>query len=89
MEKVLKQKLGKRLKIIAGQVGGLEAMITREAYCVDIIHQSLAIQKALASLNQAMMRNHLATHVVHQMKTGQAAKAIEEILSICKLSEKH
>ena len=26
--------------------------------------------------------------MVHQMKTGQAAKAIEEILSICKLSER-
>ena len=89
MIKSLQHKLIKRLRIIAGQVNGLEAMIAREAYCVDIIHQSLAIQKALSSLNQEMLKNHLATHVVQQMKTGQAAKAIEEILSICKLSEKH
>ena len=88
MDISLQQKLIRRLRIIAGQVGGLEAMIAREEYCVGIIHQSLAIQKALSSLNQEMLKNHLHTHVVHQMQHGKEAKAIEEILSICKLSDK-
>ena len=88
MTKQLQHKLTRRLNIVAGQVRGLQAMIAREDYCVDIIHQSLAIQKALSSLNQEMMKNHLSTHVVHQMKTGKEAQAINEILSICKLSDK-
>ena len=88
MKKLLQQQLIRRLRIMAGQVKGLENMVAQEKYCIDIIHQSLAIQQALGSLNEAMLKNHLSTHVVHQIKVGQEKKAIEEILSICRLSKK-
>lgn len=83
-----KQKSTRRLRIIAGQVKGLEKMVDEGKYCVDIIHQSLAIKEALSSFEDFILKNHLSMHVVNQMKTGSSNKAIEEILSIYRLSKR-
>jgi len=87
-ENTHKQKAIKRLKIISGQIKGLEKMIENDKYCIDIINQSLAVKQALSSFEDFILKNHLSTHVVSQMKTGKSDKAIEEILSIYRLSKK-
>jgi len=82
------QKATRRLKIVAGQIRGLEKMVEDGKYCVDIINQSLAIKQALSSFEDFILKNHLSTHVVSQMKSGKSDKAIDEILSIYRLSKK-
>src|SRR3954451_17157911 len=47
----IKKRALHRAHIIEGQLRGVEKMIDDEAYCVDIITQTLAIQKSLRSLN--------------------------------------
>ncbi len=76
-----------RLRLIAGQVRGLEKMVEENKYCVDVIHQSLAVKKALSSLEDLILENHLSTHVTEQIKSGRETKAIKEILAIYKLSK--
>jgi len=83
-----KQKATRRLRIVAGQVKGLEKMVEEDKYCIDIINQSLAVKQALSSFEDFILKNHLSTHAVSQMKTGKSDKAIEEILSIYRLSKK-
>jgi len=83
-----KQKVTRRLRIVAGQVKGLEKMVEEDKYCINIINQSLAVKQALSSFEDFILKNHLSTHVVSQMKTGKSDKAIEEILSIYRLSKK-
>lgn len=85
----LKKRALHRSKIIEGQVRGLQKAIESEDYCVDIITQSLAIQKSLASLNKLLVENHLRTHVSHMMKSNdpeQNAKAVEEMLKVFEIS---
>lgn len=82
------QKATRRLRIIAGQIKGLEKMIEEDKYCIDIINQSLAVKQALSSFEDFILKNHLSTHVIEQIKSGKSDKAIEEILSIYKLSKK-
>ena len=68
---------------------GLQKAIESEDYCVDIITQSLAIQKSLASLNKLLVENHLRTHVSHMMKSDDVqmnAKAVEEMLKVFEIS---
>ena len=63
-------------------------MIDSEDYCMDILTQSLAIQKSLASLNKLILENHLRTHVAHMMSSGdttQHEKALEELLNLYEL----
>jgi len=85
---VIKNRAIRRLRVAAGQVKGLEKMVDEDKYCIDIIHQSLAIKEALSSFEDFILKNHLATHAVKQMRSGNAPKAISEILSIYKLSKR-
>ncbi len=88
MKKALKSKLITRLKIIEGQVRGLQGMVNKNKYCVNIITQANAVKKALSSFENEMLKNHLSTHVVEQMKSGQRSKAVAEVLKVYKLSKK-
>ena len=84
----LKKRASHRSKIIEGQIKGLHKMIDNEAYCMDILTQSLAIQKSLASLNKLILENHLRTHIADMLATGEAKshqKAVEELLSLYEL----
>lgn len=83
----LKQRALHRTKIIAGQVRGLERAIEAEDYCVDIVTQSLAIQKSLRSLNKLIVENHLRTHIAHGFAQGgeHAERATEELLRLYEL----
>lgn len=84
----LKKQLIRRLKIIEGQVRGLQGMIEKEKYCVEIITQASAVKKALSSFEDIMLRNHLSTHVIEQIKSGRHSQAVLEVLKVYKLSKK-
>ena len=88
MKQDIKKKVVRRLKIVEGQVRGLQRMAQDEKYCIDIINQSSAIKEALSGVEDLILENHLSTHVVEQMKSGQHAKATKEILSMYKLAQK-
>lgn len=63
-------------------------MIEGEEYCMDILTQSLAIQKSLASLNKLILENHLRTHVKDMASSGSkedGEKMVEELLSLYEL----
>ncbi|OGE86501.1 MAG: hypothetical protein A3J48_00040 [Candidatus Doudnabacteria bacterium RIFCSPHIGHO2_02_FULL_46_11] len=88
MKAIIKNKAINRLKKIEGQVRGLQKMVESDIYCIDIIHQSLAVKSALSSFEDQILQNHLATHVLHQMKSGKEHNAVKEIVDIYKLSKK-
>lgn len=88
MEQKIKKKAIRRLRIAEGQIRGLQNMITKDKYCIDVITQSLAIKEALAGVEELILENHLNTHVAEQMSSGRKDKAVREILKIHKLSSK-
>jgi DNA-binding FrmR family transcriptional regulator len=88
MRKDIQKRAIRRLKIVEGQVRGLQKMVEGEKYCIDIINQFLAIKQALSGVENLILENHLSTHVIEQIKSGKETKAIHEILSIYKLSKK-
>lgn len=78
----IKKRALHRTAIVEGQVRGLAKMIENEDYCMDIIAQSRAIQKALASLDKLLVENHLRTHVAHMFEHGgpEREQAVAELL---------
>ena len=85
----IKRRALHRTKIILGQMRGLEKQIADDAYCMDILTQSLALQKSLASLNKLILERHLRTHIADRMASGsesQQRKAIEELLDLYELN---
>lgn len=83
-----KQKLIRRLKIIEGQVRGLQNMLENNIYCIDIITQTSAIKQALSGVEDELMKGHLGHCLVNQIKEGKTKKATEEILKVYKLKRK-
>jgi len=85
----IKRRALHRSRIIQGQVKGIEKMIANEEYCMDIITQSLAVQKSLSSLNKLIMENHLRTHIKDKFVSGkdkQLNEAVEELLGLYELT---
>jgi len=84
----MKKTLKNRLNRIEGQVRGLQKMVQDEKYCIDVITQAQAIKSAMGAFETLMLKNHLETHVMHQMKHDEEDKAIDEILKVYKVSQK-
>ncbi|CAN5140093.1 hypothetical protein BH09PAT2_BH09PAT2_03560 [soil metagenome] len=79
-----KDRLLHRMKIIQGHMKKVMSMIEQDEYCIDIVHQSLALQKALKQIDMLIMEEHLRTCAVDQIQNGEAVKTIEELISIYK-----
>ncbi len=82
------QRIIHRAKIIKGQIEGLIKKLEKDTYCIDILTQSLAIQKSLASLHNLVLHNHLQTCATEQIKGGKKEKVIEEIMKVYKLTQR-
>ena len=85
MKSEIKKKVIRRVKIVNGQIKGLQRMIEEEKYCIDVINQTEAIREALSGVRDLMLQNHLLTHVTHQMKGGQEKKALAEMMRVYKI----
>lgn len=83
-----KPTLARRLKLIEGQVRGLQKMIESDTYCIDVITQTSAVKQALSNVEDLLMENHLGSCIINQIKSGQTDKATQEILKVYKLKRK-
>lgn len=83
-----KEKLVRRLKIIEGQVRGLQDMIEKGVYCIDVITQASAVKQGISNVEDKLLEHHLGHCLVNQIKEGKAAKATEEIIKVYRLKRK-
>ncbi len=83
-----KQKLARRLKILEGQIRGIQNMVDKDSYCIDIITQTSAIKQGLSNIEDILMEGHLGHCVVNQIKSGETGKATKEILKVYQLKRK-
>lgn len=83
-----KSRIIRRLKLLEGQVRGLQKMIESDTYCIDVITQTSAVKQGLSKVEDLLLENHL-DHCVHrQMHSGQTKKAKNEIIKVYKLKRK-
>lgn len=71
-----------RLQITRGHLEKVVSMVEKDAYCIDIVHQSLAVQAALKKTDEEILKNHLETCVADSIRRGQSKKAIAEVMEI-------
>ncbi len=88
MKEITKNRAIRRLKILEGQIRGIQKMVDKGEYCINILQQSSAVKQALSGIEDLILENHLSTHVIEQIKAGEDAKATREILNVYKLSKK-
>ena len=78
-----KKHLQTRLKTIEGQVRGISNMIDEDRYCNDILIQISAINKSLKSLANEILKSHLSTCVIRDIKEDKL-EVIDEIMDLIK-----
>jgi CsoR family transcriptional regulator, copper-sensing transcriptional repressor len=70
----IKTQLLNRLKTVEGQVRGLQRMVDGEQYCIDILRQVTAAQRALDKVNAVLLENHLETCVTTAIRSDQQSE---------------
>ena len=69
-----------RLRKIEGQIKGVTKMVDQEKYCVDIINQITAAQRALDQVALSIMKRHVESCVSEAVKEGKGSGKIDELM---------
>lgn len=86
-----KTELKNRALSIQGHMGAVVRMIDEGAYCIDIIKQTQAIQKAVDRLNSMILDNHLnscVTTAIRGNKPKERERVIKELMDVFETSAK-
>lgn len=73
-----------RLKISQGHLKKVISMVENDTYCIDILHQSQAVQSALKETDNIILENHLKGCVLDHIQQGKADDSIKEIMAVFK-----
>ena len=71
-----------RMKIARGHLDRVISMVEAGHYCIDVIHQSLAVQAALKQVDELILKNHMQTCVAEEIRKGNADEVIDEIMKV-------
>ncbi len=91
MAEIKKDDLKNRALSIQGHMGGVARMIDEDAYCIDIIKQTQAIEKALDKLNALLLERHLGscvTTAIRSDKPKERERVIKELLDVFETTAK-
>ena len=84
-EKERKQ-LQNRLSRMTGQLNGISRMLEENRYCGDILTQVAAVESALQAFGYAILKEHMETCVVEEIRKGNTA-IVEEAVDLVKKIE--
>lgn len=76
-----KKALVRRLRIISGQISGIEQMIINDWYCDNILIQILSTTNALKSLGNEILKSHMKTCMVKDIK-DEKYEVIDDVLDL-------
>ncbi|MHB8619095.1 MAG: metal-sensitive transcriptional regulator [Chloroflexota bacterium] len=77
-----------RLASIEGHLRGIRKMVEDDNYCVDILKQSYAVERALQKFDAALLDGHLHGCVPEGFKAGRDQEMIRELADLFELSRK-
>ena len=82
MDAETKANVASRLRSVAGHLRAVERMVEEDTYCVDVLRQTLAIEKALERVDALILGAHLRTCVADAFREGRADKTVQELTEI-------
>lgn len=76
-----KRALRSRINRIIGQLNGVGNMIDNGVYCDDVLIQLSAIDKAIKSLANRILDDHMHTCLIENIKRGNT-RVVDEIVDL-------
>jgi DNA-binding FrmR family transcriptional regulator len=83
-----KTELDTRLASIEGHIKGIRKMVHDDTYCVDVLRQTFAVERALQKFEAELLRGHLSTCVPDAFKHGRSQAMIDELSDLFALARK-
>ena len=86
-----KQQCSDRLKRVEGQVRGIARMVDEERYCIDILTQIRAVQAALRSVEDIVLKDHVEHCVEGAIASGNGddqRRKVQELLTVLTLRDR-
>lgn len=80
--------LDARLASMEGHIRGIRKMLADGVYCVDVIKQTFAIERALQRFEAELLRSHLTTCVPSGFAEGRSDDMVRELGDLFELSHK-
>ena len=77
-----------RLATIEGHLRAVRTMVENDAYCVDVLRQSYAIERAIKKFEAGLLAGHLASCVPTGFREGRDAEMVAELGELFELSRK-
>jgi CsoR family transcriptional regulator, copper-sensing transcriptional repressor len=77
-----------RLASIEGHLRGIRKMVDEDQYCVDILKQTYAVERALQKLEGVLLEGHLNGCVPAGFKEGRNDEMIRELADLFELSRR-
>ncbi len=71
-----------RLRSVAGHVRAVERMVDEDRYCVDVLRQTMAVEKALERVDALILEGHLETCVADAFREGRSEQTVKELAEI-------
>lgn len=68
-----------RLNRMEGQIRGIRGMVEKNAYCIDILTQTAAVNAALNAFSKELLAAHIRTCVAEDIRAGKN-ETIDELL---------
>jgi len=77
-----------RLRSVSGHIKAVERMVEEDKYCVDVMKQTMAIEKALERIDVLILEDHLATCVADSFRQGRSERTVKELAEIFSTARK-
>ena len=82
-----KERILHRLKIARGHLDKIINMVEEDCYCIDVLHQSQAVQSAIKEADALLLEKHLKTCASDAIKSGKKEEAVSEVLKVFRRSQ--
>lgn len=83
-----KQEALRRLAYIEGHLKGIRKMIEEDQYCVDVLKQTYAVQRAIDKFEATLLHGHLNSCVPSGFHDGKDQEMIQELEELFELSRR-
>ncbi len=78
----------KRLAYIEGHLKGIRKMVEEDQYCVDILKQTYAVQRAIDKFESMLLHGHLQSCVVEGIHEGRDKEVLDELGELFDLAQR-
>ena len=78
----------KRLNMIEGHLRGIRKMVEDDTYCVDVLKQTYAVQRAIEKFEQVLLQDHIRGCVPEGIREGRDEEVLGELAELFSLARR-